>query len=156
MMVKMTLMTVMLRTEAQQGRPMTVLRATHGVKTVTPRFSRLRTTYVKDAMHRTRRDLNLRSKYCTHQVNTAMYYQVKTCFRIVDNTYTILNCFIFSCDSLFLLVIVQRFKPMVSNRKLVGLTWPSILLKVVPFMISRTKNLIYQLNMYVEHQDIDK
>jgi hypothetical protein len=67
------LMTVMLRIEAQYGRPMTVLRATHGVKTVTPRFSRLRTTYVKEAMHRTRRDLNLRSKYCTEYNNTSSH-----------------------------------------------------------------------------------
>lgn len=47
---------------AQYGRPITVYKATHGVKTVTARFSKLLITYEKLARHRTNLELNLKKR----------------------------------------------------------------------------------------------
>jgi len=49
--------------ENQYGNPITVFKATHGVKTVTPRLSILLIKYVADASLLTSLDLNRMSKY---------------------------------------------------------------------------------------------
>lgn len=49
--------------ENQYGTPMMVFRATHGVKTVTPKLSTVRMKYVADASLLTSLDLNRMSKY---------------------------------------------------------------------------------------------
>jgi hypothetical protein len=49
--------------ENQYGKPITVFKATHGVKTVTPKLSTLLMKYVADASLLTSLDLNRMSKY---------------------------------------------------------------------------------------------
>lgn len=61
--VNITPNVIMARMDIQYGIPITVFKATQGVNTVTPKLSKLRITYVPDARHRTKRDLNLKSKY---------------------------------------------------------------------------------------------